>query len=109
MHWLQLLSYFFGGSFLAGAIPHAVSGMMGRPFQTAFARPPGKGLSSPTVNVLYGFFMLVVSYVLVCHVGDFALKNMGDATMFGAGACVDALVSARQFGRFKGGAAPGRS
>jgi hypothetical protein len=37
MHWLQLLSYFFGGAFLANAIPHAVSGMMGRPFQSPFA------------------------------------------------------------------------
>src|ERR1700689_5409552 len=60
MHWLQLLSYFFGGAFLANAIPHAVSGMMGRPFQRPFAKPPGQGLSSSTVNVLWGFFNVAV-------------------------------------------------
>ena len=43
MPWLPLLSYFFGGAFLANAIPHVVSGMMGRPFQSPFAKPPGQG------------------------------------------------------------------
>jgi hypothetical protein len=50
MQWLPLLSYFWGGVFLANAIPHFVSGMMGRPFQSPFAKPPGQGLSSSTVN-----------------------------------------------------------
>ena len=31
MTWLHLVSYFFGGIFLANFIPHFVSGMMGRP------------------------------------------------------------------------------
>ncbi len=55
MMWLHDLAYFFGGVFLANAVPHYVSGMMGRPFQSPFAKPPGKGLSSSTVNVLWGF------------------------------------------------------
>ncbi len=46
MNWLWLLSYFFAGVFAANAIPHFVSGMTGRPFQSPFAKPPGKGLSS---------------------------------------------------------------
>ena len=49
------LAYFFAGAFLTNAIPHFVSGVMGRAFQTPFAKPPGKGLSSSTVNVLWGF------------------------------------------------------
>ncbi|MDE2465506.1 MAG: hypothetical protein KGO02_17605, partial [Alphaproteobacteria bacterium] len=48
MHWLWIVSYFFGGAFLANAIPHTVSGLMGRPFQSPFAKPPGEGLSSST-------------------------------------------------------------
>src|ERR1700691_1749597 len=60
MDWLHVLSafdvsYFFGGAFLANAVPPFVSGIMGRPFQRPFARPPGKGLSSSTVIVLWGF------------------------------------------------------
>ena len=52
MNWHHLVSYFFGGVFLANAVPHLVSGMMGRPFQSPFAKPPGQGFSSSTVNVL---------------------------------------------------------
>ena len=65
MDWLYDLSYLFGGAFLANAVPHFVSGMMGRPFQSPFARPPGKGLSSSTVNVLWGFANFVIAYLLI--------------------------------------------
>lgn len=106
MHWLLLLSYFFGGAFLANAIPHAVSGMMGRPFQSPFAKPHGEGLSSSTVNVLWGFFNVAIGYVLVCRVGDFGLRNTADIVAFGAGAFLIALLTARLFGRFNGGNAP---
>jgi hypothetical protein len=107
MPWLHLLSYFFGGAFMANAIPHAVSGMMGRPFQSPFAKPAGQGLSSSSVNVLWGFFNVVVGYVLVCRVGDFGLRDTGDVAAFGAGAFLLALLGARHFGRFHGGNAPG--
>ncbi|MCQ8280123.1 hypothetical protein NFI95_16900 [Acetobacteraceae bacterium KSS8] len=109
MLWLDLLSYVFGGAFLANAIPHFVSGAMGRPFQSPFAKPPGQGLSSSTVNVLWGFFNLVVGYVLVCRVGDFGLKNTGDVVALGVGALFIALFSARHFGRFHGGNGPKHS
>lgn len=105
---LPLLSYFFGGAFFGNAVPHLVSGMMGRPFQSPFAKPPGEGLSSTTVNVLWGFFNLVIGYLLVCRVGDFGLRNTGDVVAFGAGAFLIALFSARHFGRFNGGNTPER-
>ena len=109
MPWLSLLSYFLGGVFLANAIPHFVSGMMGRPFQSPFARPPGEGLSSSTVNVLWGFLNAVIGYVLICRVGDFSLKDTADVAAFGAGAFLIALISALGFGRFNGGNEPERS
>jgi hypothetical protein len=109
MPWLYLVSYFFGGAFLANAVPHLVSGMMGRPFQSPFARPPGQGLSSSTVDVLWGFLNLVVGYLLVCRVGDFALRDASDAAALALGAFLASMVAARQFGRFNGGNAPDRS
>jgi hypothetical protein len=109
MAWPHLLSYIFGGAFLANAVPHLVAGMMGRPFQSPFAKPPGQGLSSSTVNVLWGFFNLVVGYLLVCRVGDFDLQDTRDVAALGLGALVMSLVSARQFGRFNGGNTPERS
>ena len=108
MPWLPLLSYFFGGAFLANAIPHLVSGMMGRSFQSPFARPPGQGLSSSTVNVLWGCSNIAVGYVLVCRVGDFELRDTGDAAALGLGILLTALLLARMFGRFHGGNAPER-
>lgn len=105
----HLASYFFGGAFLANAVPHLVSGMMGRPFQSPFAKPPGQGLSSSTVNVLWGFFNLVVGYLLVCRVGDFQLRDVPDAGALGLGVLLLAVFSARQFGRFNGGDKPDRS
>jgi hypothetical protein len=108
MAWHITLSYFFGGAFLANAIPHFVSGMMGKPFQSPFAKPPGQGLSSSTVNVLWGFFNIVIGYVLVCRVGTFDLRGTTDVAAFGAGALVMALFAARHFGRFHGGNQPQR-
>jgi hypothetical protein len=109
MPWLHLVAYFFGGAFLANAVPHLVSGMMGRPFQSPFAKPPGQGLSSSTVNALWGFLNLVVGYLLVCRVGDFHLRDGLDAAALGLGVFLLAVLLARQFGRFNGGNAPDRS
>jgi hypothetical protein len=106
MPWLVYLSYFGGGAFLANAIPHFVSGMMGRPFQSPFAKPPGQGLSSSTVNVLWGFFNIVAGYALICRVGVFDLRNLGDVVALGAGLLAMGLLAARTFGRFHGGNKP---
>jgi hypothetical protein len=103
MNWLHLVSYFFGGAFLTNAVPHFVSGLLGRPFQSPFAKPPGEGLSSATVNVLWGFFNIVVGYLLVCRVGDFALDNTGDVVAFGLGMLAIGLFAARHFGALHGG------
>jgi hypothetical protein len=109
MESLYLVSYFFGGAFLTNAMPHFVSGVRGEPFQSPFATPPGQGLSSSTVNVLWGFFNIVIGYVLVCRVGDFGLKITGDVVAFGLGILVMGLLSARLFGRLHGGYRPARS
>jgi hypothetical protein len=103
MHWYDYLSYFFGGAFLANALPHLINGISGSAFQTPFAKPPGKGLSSSTVNVLWGFFNLAVSYVLVLRVGSFSLHNLFHAIALGAGLLLMSFNLARAFGRFHGG------
>jgi hypothetical protein len=108
MEWTNCISYFLGGAFLANAIPHFVSGTMGRPFQSPFAKPPGQGLSSSTVNVLWGWLNMAVGYVLVCRVGAFDLHSTGDVLAIGLGAISVALMLARSFGRFHGGNSPTR-
>jgi hypothetical protein len=106
MMWLHDLAYFFGGVFLANAVPHYVSGMLGRPFQSPFAKPPGKGLSSSTVNVLWGFANLAVSYGLILRVGQFDLRATDNIIASGVGVLLICVVAARSFGRFYGGNSP---
>jgi hypothetical protein len=64
MTWYQFIACFFAGAFLANVVPHFVYGISGDRFPTPFAHPPGKGLSSPTVNVLWANLNLFVGYVL---------------------------------------------
>ena len=106
MNWLVDLSYLLGGAFLANAIPHFVSGMMGRPFQSPFAKPSGEGLSSSTVNVLWGFSNFVLAYLLIARVGDFDLHATDHIIAVGVGVLLIGVMSARLFGRFHGGNSP---
>ncbi len=62
--WYHYIAAFFAGMFLANAVPHFVNGVSGNPFPSPFAEPPGKGFSSPLVNVLWANFNLLISYLL---------------------------------------------
>ena len=101
--WYHLVAWFFGGAFLANTIPHLVNGISGSPFQSPFASPPGEGLSSATINVLWGVFNLVAAYVLVVRVGRFELRQTKHVIILGLGILVMALMLARAFGKFHGG------
>ena len=109
MQWLHLVAWFFGGAFLGNAVPHFVSGVRGEPFQSPFATPSGIGLSSSTVNVLWGFLNLAVGYALICHVGEFRLNDTVDALIVGTGLLAISLFAARHFGGLHGGLAPYRT
>jgi hypothetical protein len=104
--WLHDVAYFFGGLLLANAVPHFVSGMMGRAFQSPFAKPPGKGLSSSTVNVAWGFVNLVLAYLLVFRVGQFDIRAVDHVVSLGLGILLMGLMAARTFGQYHGGNRP---
>ena len=104
MEWPHYIAYFFGGAFFSNAIPHLVGGTMGELFQSPFAKP--HGLSSSTVNVVWGFFNLVIAYLLICHVGEFDLHSIVHMAILGLGFLLMGLFSARHFGKFHGGNFP---
>jgi len=103
MRWYHYVAYFFGGAFLTNTLPHLGNGISGHAFQSPFASPPGVGLSSSMVNVLWGFFNLAVGYLLVCRVGNFDLRKTLHGVVLGAGILIMSLILAHSFGRFHGG------
>ena len=64
MKWYHYLACLFAGLFIANSVPHFIHGISGELFPTPFADPPGKGMSSPTVNVYWGLLNLLVGYLL---------------------------------------------
>ncbi|WP_168788746.1 hypothetical protein [Paraburkholderia aromaticivorans] len=106
MQVLDLVLWCLGGACLANAVPHCVSGLMGRAFQTPFARPRGKGNSSSTANVCWGFVNLLAGYLLLCRVGNFDVRAGIDMLAAALGALLLSLYLARRFGRFNGGNRP---
>jgi hypothetical protein len=103
MHWYDYVAYFFGGAFLANFVPHFVNGISGRKFQSPFADPPGRGLSSSTVNVVWGLFNLAVAYLLILQVGQFSQHNFGHVAAVGVGMLAISISMSRHFGQFHGG------
>jgi hypothetical protein len=65
MKWYHYLAAFFAGAFLANVVPHFVHGISGDSFPTPFSNPPGKGLSSPLINVLWASLNLLIGYLLL--------------------------------------------
>lgn len=96
MPWTQYLACFFAGAFLANFFPHYVQGVCGNKFPTPFAKPPGKGLSSATVNVAWALLNLVAGFFLF-RGGQVALGDSGRLIFFFAGAAILSLQMSRHF------------
>jgi hypothetical protein len=109
MHIGHLVAYFFAGAFLTNAVPHFVRGVMGQPFQSPFAKPPGKGLSSSVVNVIWGFVNLVIFYALLFLVGTFNARYEPHILAFGLGLLLCGIFTAHNFGALHGGNHPTES
>jgi hypothetical protein len=103
MRWYHYVSYFVGGVFLANALPHLGNGISGHAFQSPFASPPGVGLSSSVVNVVWGLFNAALGYLLVCRVGNFDLRKTLHVLVLGAGILIMSLNLAHYFGKLHGG------
>jgi hypothetical protein len=103
MHWYSLIALFFGGAFLANAVPHIVNGISGRAFQTPFAKPPGRGVSPSGINVVWGFLNLFIAWLLLFRLVDFDIHSWVHVAMALVGALLMSMNLARHFGQFYGG------
>ena len=75
MPWFDYLLLFLAGMFLTNTVPHFVHGVSGNKFPSPFATPPGRGLSSPFLNVLWALFNLAIGGVLLAF-GSAAGMNL---------------------------------
>jgi hypothetical protein len=98
VNWYDYIACFFAGAFLTNVVPHFVHGISGDRFPTPFAKPPGKGLSSPTVNVLWALLNLVIGYILF-RVGKVASGNDLALVIFFAGIAALSIPSSASFAR----------
>ena len=84
MKWYHYVACFTAGLFLTNAVPHFVHGVSGDSFPSPFANPPGKGLSSPMVNVLWALANVVIGYILL-RIGKVSQTNKWSLLAFFAG------------------------
>lgn len=97
MAWYHFIAYFFAGVLLSNAVPHYVMAVCGRKFPTPFAKPPGKGESSPMVNSIWGMANFTVGFLLL-QVGQFSMGlNLSTLTM-ALGAILMSIMLAKHFG-----------
>jgi hypothetical protein len=94
--WYQYIASFFAGAFIANTVPHFVHGISGDRFPTPFAHPPGKGLSSPTVNVAWSLLNLVIGYVLL-RAGKIWVGGIAPLAVFFAGIAAISLMTSVHF------------
>jgi hypothetical protein len=98
MNWYHYIACFFAAVLLANVVPHFVYGISGDRFPTPFAHPPGKGLSSPTVNVVWALFNLVVGYMLF-RVGKVSNGNTSAIIVFFAGIVAISIMLSVRFAK----------
>jgi hypothetical protein len=106
MRWYVYVGYFFGGAFLANALPHLIAGVSGQPLQSPFASPPFRGLSSPTVNVAWALLNLFFAYLLLVRVATLDLRSWPAVSVCFAGFGAMALQCARSLSRLRNPPAP---
>lgn len=93
MKWYHYIACLFAGFFLTNAVPHFVHGVSGDSFPSPFAHPPGKGLSSPIVNVIWGLANAIVGCILL-RASKISQSNKWGLLVFFAGVvCMSIMLS----------------
>jgi hypothetical protein len=96
MSWYLYIASFFAGIFFANAVPHFVQGVSGNKFPSPFSKPPGRGLSSPTLNVIWALLNVLVGYVLL-KIGRVNSGDLLSLTIFFIGVVVISIISSVNF------------
>jgi hypothetical protein len=98
MIWYEYIACFFSGMFFANVVPHFVHGVSGDRFPTPFAKPPGRGLSSPTANVIWALLNLIGGCALFQY-GKVASGGIRAHVVFFLGIAAISILSSVRFAK----------
>lgn len=98
MEWYHYFSGFWAGAFIANFVPHYVKGACGDKFPTPFSKPPGRGLSSPMVNMLWSLLNLIIGYILYVA-GKVSFQDNLSLIIFFAGVALMSIMHANNFAK----------
>jgi hypothetical protein len=84
-------------------VPHFVQGICGNPFQSPFAKPPGKGESSPLSNALWGFANLLAGALLLHYFRPRGCAAWAGWGAVGLGVLLMAMQLSVVFGKVRSG------
>ncbi|HWN48927.1 MAG TPA: hypothetical protein VNO18_03710 [Xanthobacteraceae bacterium] len=101
MPWHFYVLEFVSGLLLTNGVPHFVRGVSGHRFQSPFASPRGVGVSSPLINVLWGFANLAVGFVLLWFFGPRGFEEPIGWIVVGLGVLVAAVGLSIYFGKVR--------
>lgn len=97
MNTYNMLQALFAGMFFANGVPHLVKGITGETHMTPFKR-----VSSPSLNVVWGFVNFVLGFLILGMNSVTGVVNIPTGTnlwAFVAGAFVLAMTAAWLFSR----------
>jgi hypothetical protein len=97
---MNYLTLFLAGVFLCNSIPHSIAGLQGTPFPSPFAKPPGKGNSSPLVNFLWGSFNFLIGLILLSRYPITVGPNPNFLSLIAGALAIGAPMS-RHFGKVR--------
>jgi len=101
MEWYHYVCAFLAGAILANFVPHFVQGISGNRFPTPFSKPHGIGLSSPSLNVLWALFNLVIGYLLFRFAGISTDDNLSIIVFLGGISVLSLFSSIRFASKYK--------
>ena len=97
------ITIFFAGVLLCNSVPHIAAGLRGEAFPTPFAKPRGRGPSSPLINFYWGMFNLLLGAFLISgHPPTMGINP--DSIGLIVGALAVGTYLALHFGRVRKGA-----
>lgn len=97
MPWIAYIVHFIAAAFMTNGIPHFVAGVSGRPFRTPFVRMSSTRLSSPEINVIWGWLNFLIAFLLFANIGPLYIGTLGDTIFLAAGVLVTGVLLARIF------------